>query len=132
MAFGMANPMKMQEGIDKLECQGVTKIIVVPLFISSYSPIIRQNEYLLGFRDTLADPPMMMMHNTDGGSSMNAEKVDSSMQDMKMQNAMTKNHGFSREEEMKEMELKPLTFKSKLILTKPFDSHPLNNNPDFL
>ncbi|MCF6288709.1 MAG: hypothetical protein L3J53_05660 [Proteobacteria bacterium] len=65
VAFGMANPIKIQAGIDKLENKGVTKIVVVPLFISSYSPIIRQNEYLLGLRDTLADPPMMMHHGSE-------------------------------------------------------------------
>src|SRR5688572_11714371 len=63
VAFGMALPRTMQEGIDKLESQGVTKIVVVPLFVSSYSFIIRQSEYLLGKRDVLADPPMVMDHS---------------------------------------------------------------------
>ncbi|VAW34725.1 hypothetical protein MNBD_GAMMA01-563 [hydrothermal vent metagenome] len=62
VAFGMANPVSMQQAINNLEKQGAKKIVVVPLFISSHSPIIRQNEYLLGFRDELADPPMMMHH----------------------------------------------------------------------
>ncbi len=60
IAFGMANPKTMQAAIDKLEAQGVTRIVVVPLFVSSYSPIIRQTEYLLGLRDKLADPPLIM------------------------------------------------------------------------
>ena len=34
IAFGMALPRTIQEGIDKLEAQGVNKIVVVPLFIS--------------------------------------------------------------------------------------------------
>ncbi len=95
VAFGMANPAKMQAGIDKLESQGVTKIVVVPLFISSHSPIIRQNEYLLGLRETLADPPMLMSHHKSG------------------------------EESSKKMTLKPLHFKSEIILTKPLDDHSL-------
>lgn len=61
VAFGMANPYTMQAGIDSLESKGVERIVVVPLFVSSYSPIIRQNEFLLGVRDTLADKPMLML-----------------------------------------------------------------------
>src|SRR3972149_249063 len=51
VAYGMANPTTMQAEIDKLESLGVNKIVVVPLFISSYSFIIRQNEYLFKKRD---------------------------------------------------------------------------------
>lgn len=72
VAFGMALPRTMQEGIDKLEARGVKTIVVVPLFISSHSFIIRQSEYLLGLREKLADPPMVMDHSTEpasGGSS---------------------------------------------------------------
>lgn len=119
MAFGMANPTTMQAGINRLESQGVTKIVVVPLFISSYSPIIRQNEYLLGFRDKLADPPMLMMHHGDSES-----KTESS-------NDAT--HGGSHEDTphkmekdaSKKVELEPLKFKSKILLTKPLDDNPL-------
>ena len=50
VAFGMALPRTIQEGIDKLESKGVNKIVVVPLFVSSHSFIIRQTEYLLGKR----------------------------------------------------------------------------------
>jgi len=105
VAFGMANPTTMQAGIDKLESQGVTKIVVVPLFISSFSPIIRQNEYLLGFRNTLADPPMMMYHG--GGYDDQPKESDHSMK--------SSTH--------KKMELKPLTYKSEIILTKPLDDN---------
>ena len=60
VAFGMANPKTMQEGINKLETQGVTQIVITQLFISSFSSIIRQNEYLLKLRKELADKPMLM------------------------------------------------------------------------
>ncbi len=97
VAFGMANPVNIQAGIDKLESQGVTKIVVVPLFISSFSPIIRQNEFLLGFRDVLADPPMLMFHHSGDHSS---------------------------EESKKPATLEPLQIKAEIILTKPLDSSP--------
>ncbi|WP_445732153.1 sirohydrochlorin chelatase [Mariniflexile sp.] len=126
VAFGMANPTTMQAGIDKLESKGVTTIAVVPLFISSYSPIIRQNEYLLGLRDTLADPPMIMMHHGSGNmekkgnhSTMKKEDKHNSMASMPMEAS----HSMINAEE--KMELKPLHFKSKIILTNPLDAHPL-------
>jgi len=39
--------------VDRLDDAGVTKIIAVPLFISSYSSHIQEIEYVLGLRDTL-------------------------------------------------------------------------------
>ncbi|MCF6360141.1 MAG: hypothetical protein L3J29_05185 [Cyclobacteriaceae bacterium] len=119
VAFGMANPINMQAGIDKLEGKGVTKIVVVPLFISSHSPIIRQNEYLLGLRDTLADPPMMMHH---GGESMDSKKKEKEHDSMPF---MSKESEHSMSKTKKETTLEPLHFKSEIILTKPLDANPL-------
>lgn len=62
---GMANYVTLQQGIKRLEEQGVNHIVAVPLFISSHSPIIRQNEYLFGMRDSLADRAMPLMHHTE-------------------------------------------------------------------
>ena len=123
VAFGMANPTKMQAGIDKLESQGVTKIVVVQLFISSYSPIIRQNEYLLGLRDTLADPPMIMMHHGSGNMAIKKGNGHSSMKEGYKHNSIPKDTSHSTVK--KKMELKPLNFKSEIILIKPLDAHPL-------
>jgi hypothetical protein len=50
IAFGMATKRTLQEGIDRLTARGVTEIIAVPLFISSYSSVITSTEYLLGLR----------------------------------------------------------------------------------
>ncbi|MFO7444723.1 MAG: CbiX/SirB N-terminal domain-containing protein [Ignavibacteriaceae bacterium] len=102
IAFGMADPKTMQAGINKLEAQGVNTIVVTQLFISSYSPIIRQNEYLLGLRDELADEPMIMDHS---GFSHGNNHAD-------MQNTPN-------------VELKPLNIKSKILLTEPLNDHPL-------
>jgi len=52
----------IHEAVDKLDEQGVTKIIAVPLFISSHSSHIAEIEYVLGLRETL--PGMSMMSST--------------------------------------------------------------------
>lgn len=62
VAFGMANYVSIYNAVKTLEAKGVSKIVAIPLFISSYSSIIRQTEYLLGERDSLADPMGMMHH----------------------------------------------------------------------
>ncbi len=41
---------RFQEAVNKLERRGVTRIVVVPLLVSSYSEVYRQFEYLLGIR----------------------------------------------------------------------------------
>ena len=45
--------------VDKLDEEGVTKIIAVPLFISSHSSHIAEIEYVLGLRETLPGSGMM-------------------------------------------------------------------------
>lgn len=98
VAWGMANALNMQPAIDKLEEKGVDTIVAVQLFVSSYSPINRQNEYLLGLRDSLTDAPMpMMIHD---------------MENHRMTMKMPDN-------------LQPLEINADVILTKPLDDHPL-------
>jgi len=48
----------IHEAVDKLDEQGVTKIIAVPLFISSHSGHIAEIEYVLGLRETLPETAM--------------------------------------------------------------------------
>jgi sirohydrochlorin cobaltochelatase len=115
IAFGMALPRTIQEGIDKLESQGVNKIVVVPLFVSSHSFIIRQTEFLLGKRDVLADPPMVMDHSGDHHASASTTQHHSTNHDMHSQHS---SHG-------SEKGLERLTFKSEIILTKALDDHPI-------
>jgi sirohydrochlorin ferrochelatase len=50
VAFGMAARTTLQSGIDKLVARGVTEIVAVPLFVSSWSTVITSTEYLLGLR----------------------------------------------------------------------------------
>jgi sirohydrochlorin ferrochelatase len=50
VAFGMATRANIQAAVDRLVARGVTEIVAVPLFVSSWSSVIRSTEYLLGER----------------------------------------------------------------------------------
>ena len=50
IAFGMAARQTIQTAIDRLVARGVTEIVAVPLFVSSWSSVITSTEYLLGLR----------------------------------------------------------------------------------
>jgi hypothetical protein len=54
LAFGMADPETMQAAVERLEARGVRDIAVVPLFVSSHSPIIGNSRYILGLQPELA------------------------------------------------------------------------------
>jgi sirohydrochlorin ferrochelatase len=77
-AWGMANFVSLQKAVKNLEAKSVDQIIVIPLFISKHSPILRQAEYLLGVRDELADQPMPVMHYTDEFKEMSGIELDDS------------------------------------------------------
>src|ERR687891_532970 len=51
VAFGMATRSAMQSAVDRLVARGVTRIVAVPLFISSHSSVITSTAYLLGLRN---------------------------------------------------------------------------------
>lgn len=48
VAFGMAHPSSIQKGLKRLEKKKVQGAIVIPLFVSSHSDIMRHNRYILG------------------------------------------------------------------------------------
>src|SRR5688572_30531824 len=50
VAFGMATRASIQGAVDRLVARGVTEIVAVPLFVSSWSTVITSTEYLLGLR----------------------------------------------------------------------------------
>lgn len=52
VAFGMATRANIHSAIDKLVARGVTEIVAVPLFVSSWSTVITSTEYLLGCEST--------------------------------------------------------------------------------
>lgn len=107
-AWGMANPVTLQQGVHALEKKGVSEIIAVPLFISSYSPIIRQTEYLFGMRDTMADRPMPLMHHSEHYAKMFNVEIDSSKF----------RHGMYFPDE-----LPRLSKKADIVMTEALDSH---------
>jgi sirohydrochlorin cobaltochelatase len=137
VAFGMALPRTIQEGIDKLEGQGVNKIVVVPLFVSSYSFIIRQTEYLLGKREVLADPPMVMDHSpgaqpgsahgssTSAGShsSHSAAPADGGHGSHGDASSTTAHTSHSSHGESAPTTLERLNFKSEIIMTQALDDN---------
>ena len=55
VAFGMADPDTIKEAVHELEEKGVSEVIVVPLFISSHSPIIGNSRYILGLQEKLPE-----------------------------------------------------------------------------
>lgn len=83
-AFGMANARTIQEAINRLTARGVTRIVAVPLFVSSYSSVITSTEYLLGLRkDAPADLAMF--------ASMDHDSTDhAGMDHMAMEHAAVK------------------------------------------
>lgn len=50
VAFGMASRATIQTAVDRLAARGVSRIVAVPLFVSSHSSVITSTEYLLGLR----------------------------------------------------------------------------------
>lgn len=67
VAFGMATRANIQGAIDRLAARGVTEIVAVPLFISSWSSVITSTEYLLGLRVD-APPALAIFAKMDHGS----------------------------------------------------------------
>lgn len=114
VAFGMANYVTMHNGIKKLEEQDVSRIAVVQLFISSYSPIIRQNRYLLGKRDSLPERPMPLMHHIDEYKEMHGIEDESSDDSSKGR------HRFYMPEN-----LQPIPTEAEIALASPLDDHPV-------
>jgi sirohydrochlorin ferrochelatase len=47
LVFGM-DEKPLQEAVNRLESRGATKILAVPLYISSHSPVVQKLKYLLG------------------------------------------------------------------------------------
>jgi sirohydrochlorin ferrochelatase len=72
VALGMATRANIQSAIDKLTARGVTEIVAVPLFVSSYSSVITSTEYLLGLRQEAPKDLATfakMNHSLPGGSA---------------------------------------------------------------
>ncbi|MCH2448876.1 MAG: hypothetical protein MK198_01900 [Gracilimonas sp.] len=109
-AWGMANFVSLQKAVHKLEAEKADRIIVIPLFISKHSPILRQAEFLLGLRDELADAPMPVMHYTDEFVEMSGIELDESH---KMHNMLFP------------PTLNPIKINTPVQFTDALDDHPI-------
>jgi sirohydrochlorin ferrochelatase len=71
VAFGMATRQNIQAAVDRLLARGVTEVVAVPLFVSSWSSVVTSTEYLLGLR-TEAPKDLALfarMHHADPAAS---------------------------------------------------------------
>lgn len=109
-AWGMANFVSLQKAVKNLEAQNINRIIVVPLFISKHSPIIRQAEFLMGLRDELADQPMPVMHYSDEFVEMTGVEINDSHLMHNMLFPPT---------------LNPIKLKTPVQFTEALDDHPV-------
>ena len=114
--------------VDKLDEAGVTKIIAVPLFISSHSGHIAEIEYVLGLREEL---PMMSMQVFVEGKELERSIVSlegryrvSYMPIVETVSAMgvtaKQHHGGG---EAEEEELVPVDTPAEIVLTNAIDDH---------
>jgi len=109
--------------VERLDDAGVTKIIAVPLFISSHSSHIQEIEYVLGLRDTL---PMTTEHVTVEGVEMKRTVVSTGGQCVISYIPLEANSdggmqatGHPEEEE----ELVPVETDAEIILSGAIDDH---------
>ncbi len=117
IAFGMANYVTIFNAIQTLEKKQLNKIVVIQLFISSHSPLIEQNEYLLGKRSDLPTGPMPMMQHIEEYKSLMGIEVD----DAESPNSHN-SHGHYKMY-MPE-HLQPIPHTAEIILTPALDDHP--------
>jgi sirohydrochlorin ferrochelatase len=64
VALGMASRPSMQAAVDRLMDRGVSSVVAIPLFVSSWSSVITATEYLLGQRP-VAPPDLELFARMD-------------------------------------------------------------------
>ncbi|NQE52676.1 hypothetical protein C5S29_03715 [ANME-1 cluster archaeon GoMg3.2] len=114
--------------VDKLDEAGVTKIIAVPLFISSHSGHISEIEYVLGLREEL---PMMSMQVLVEGKELERSIVALEgryrvsytpiVETVSAMGVTAKQHHGGGEAE--EEELVPVDTPAEIVLTNAIDDH---------
>jgi sirohydrochlorin ferrochelatase len=73
IAFGMATRANIQGGVDRLVAQGVTRIVAVPLFVSSHSSVVTSTEYLLGLRPEMPKDLLVFAKMSHGSGGAHAD-----------------------------------------------------------
>jgi sirohydrochlorin ferrochelatase len=105
VAFGMATRANIQRAIDALVDRGVSRIVAVPLFISSHSSVVTSTEYLLGLRADM--PPDLTKFATMSHGSADAH-------------AKVHDHGTTDGDGTR-----PVTSRVPIRMTRALDSHPI-------
>jgi sirohydrochlorin ferrochelatase len=111
----------INNAVDKLDDAGVTKIIAVPLFISSYSGHILEIEYVLGLRDTL--PLANEIAIVDGVMMKRSIIQSNNSYVVSYKNPNTAGIMKTQSEEEEEEELIPVDTNARIILTSAMDDH---------
>jgi len=113
----------INDAIERLDNAGVTKIIAVPLFVSSHSSHIQEIEYVLGLRDTL---PMTSEHVIVEGVEMERSVVvmgdGYAISHVPVEtgaDGVMRAMGYPGEEE----ELIPVETDAEIVLTSAMDDH---------
>lgn len=123
--------------VDKLDEQGVTKIIAVPLFISSHSGHIAEIEYVLGLRETL--PGMDVVSSTRRETPTGANIISSTrtfVEGVEMERSVISREGryfvsytpirdgvSVMQHGVEEEELVPVDTTAEIVLTNAMDDH---------
>lgn len=81
VAFGMASRSSIQAAVDRLTARGVTEIVAVPLFVSSWSSVITSTEYLFGVRAE-APADLAMFARMNHGPTTTASTLDHNAHDV--------------------------------------------------
>ena len=78
VAFGMATRAAIQSAVDRLTARGVSRIVAVPLFVSSHSSVVTSTEYLLGLRADMPADLRTFARMSHGHGASHAAKDSSS------------------------------------------------------
>ncbi len=108
--------------VERLDDAGVTKIIAVPLFVSSHSSHIQEIEYVLGLRDTL---PLTTAHVVVEGVEMERTVVPKSGRYAisRMPLEADADGGMQATGHPEEEELVPVETDAEITLTGAMDNH---------
>lgn len=106
VALGMAHRNTIAEAVERLNRQGVDRIVAVPLFVSSHSSIFDATAYLLGLRAEA--PPELELFN-------------------RMSHGLQKPAGHKGHDGRSEapLDLSPIPSSSPVLMTGALDDHPL-------
>jgi sirohydrochlorin ferrochelatase len=103
VAFGMATRSSIEAAAGKLIEKGVSRIVAVPLFISSHSSVIRSTEWLLGLRDEMPEDYKVFASMSHGHGSHGSHGAAPAAGDT----------------------MKPLKLKVPVTMTPAIDRHPI-------